>query len=92
MIFFLFQLLDLLTAIVLVSAEFGVVSNHILFYHASYLIAKAIWFHKDPLSWIDGIAAIYILCMVFGLRTPLSYVFAAYFFYKFSMYWVYASS
>ena len=89
MIFFIFQFLDLLTALVLVGAELGVVSNQILFYHASYLIGKAIWFFKDPLSWIDGLIGLYILSMIFGVRSPLSYVFAVYFLYKFVMYWAY---
>jgi len=89
MIFLIFQFLDLLTAFVLVSAEFGIVSNQILFYHASYLIGKAIWFFKDPFSWIDGAIGIYLILMIFGVRSFLSYIFALYFVYKCIMYWIY---
>lgn len=89
MIFLIFQFLDLLTAIVLVSAEFGVISWQILFYHASYLIGKAIWWWKDPLSWIDGAIGLYLILMIFGVRGWLSYVFALYFVYKFAMFLVY---
>ncbi len=88
MIFLVFQFLDLLTAFVLIGTEMGLVSNQILFYHASYLIGKAIWFFKDPFSWIDGIIGLYLISMIFGVRSFFSYVFAAYFVYKFVMYWI----
>jgi hypothetical protein len=88
MIFLFFQLIDLLTAFVLVTAQHGLVSSAVLFYHGSYLIAKGAWFHRDWMSWIDALIGVYLLLMIFGVRGVLSYVAAAWFLYKFSLYWI----
>ncbi len=90
MIFLLFQLLDLLTAVVLVLAQFGLVSWQILLYHGSYLIAKGIWYHTDPLSWIDAGIGLYLILMIFGLRSVFSFIAAGYFLYKLSLYLIYS--
>lgn len=83
MIFLLFCFIDLLTAFVMVGAQLGFISNLWLFYHSSYLIFKGGWYWRDPLSWIDIAIGAYMLLMILGLRSVLSYVFAAFLLYKF---------
>lgn len=89
MIFLLFQILDLLTAFVLITAQLGWASTAILLYHGSYLLAKGGWYWTDPLSWMDIIVGLYIILMALGVRSVFSYVAAAFFLYKFALYIVY---
>lgn len=83
MIFLLYMLLDLVTALVLVLAQFDLSNKLIMFYHATYLVVKGVWYWTAWPSWLDVFIGIWIFLMIFGLKSWLSYVFAAYFLLKF---------
>lgn len=90
MIFFLFQILDLFTALILIGGQFGLVSGSIIFYQATYLVIKGLWYWKDPFSWLDIVCAVYMFLMIFGLTWWGAYLMAAYFIYKFSSLFLWA--
>lgn len=90
MLFFIFQLLDLFTALVLLAATLGLGNWQVFLYHGSYLIAKGAYYWRDPLSWIDIIIGLYLLMMIFGARGWFAYAAAVYFLYKFFSYMIWS--
>ncbi len=73
---------DLLTAVVLFLLHHNLVGWKIAVFAFVYLVLKAVIFFGDVMSIIDGITAIYIIILVLGLHTSLTYIFIIYLFQK----------
>lgn len=83
MLIWIFMLMDLFVLFVISFAHFNIISNitFLLLFAGGYLTLKAIAF-RDVMSMIDLIVAVYILLMIFGVRTSIYYVIAFWFLYK----------
>jgi hypothetical protein len=71
------SLLDFISALTILAFEFGQPSWVFGMYVASYLIIKAIVFSQTLVSWVDGLVGIWLILLLFGVSSPLSYLAAA---------------
>ena len=82
MIVILLGILDLLVAISLFGLQLGWFSV-LAIPSIIYLLVKGIVFIKDPFSIIDIIIAVYIILLLIGIKTFITYIFILYLLYKF---------
>ena len=82
MIVILLGILDLIVAISLFGLQFGWFSV-LAIPSIIYLLVKGIVFIKDPFSIIDIIIAVYIILLLIGIKTFITYIFILYLLYKF---------
>lgn len=76
MIVKIFSLADLFTAGVILLLHFSVVPWNIGIAAAFYLMIKFYMFRGDLASFVDLFVAVYILLLMLGIHTFLSYIFA----------------
>ena len=89
MLWFLLTILDLLVAVSLVLTQIGLLDSvRILLTSVIYLAAKGYVFKGDLLSILDVVSALYIVLMMFGIRTFLAYFVVAYLMYKVVVYFL----
>jgi len=81
MIVKLFGILDLVSAIVLFGLQFNLLES-LAIPVIVYLLAKGIMFIKDPLSIIEIVIALFIIVLLMGVKTHLTYLFIVYLLYK----------
>ena len=74
MIVKLFGLLDLLAAVLFILLQWDIGIKLGIFI-AIYLILKSLIFLKDPTSWIDLTAGVYLLLVVFNIHSFFSVIF-----------------
>ncbi len=70
--------LDLMVAGILLLLHFGLVGWNLALFAFVYLALKAIIFFGDLASILDAITGVYIILLLFGIHTKLTYVFIAY--------------
>ena len=78
---YIFGLLDLFSAVIMLSLNWGY-GTQFAWFCVAYLVLKAIPFIKDPASIIDIIAAIIMVFAIFDIYGILSYVAALWLFQK----------
>ena len=74
MIVKLFGLIDLLGAVIFILLQWGI-GVKIGIFIAAYLIIKSLIFMRDPASWIDLIAGVYLLLVLFNIHSAFSVIF-----------------
>ena len=82
MIVKLLGLLDLTAAAAVVFAQLGFAHPSILYFFAVYLGFKGVIFIKSVSSILDILSALYIVFMIFGLKSFFAYLIAIYLFQK----------
>lgn len=82
MIIKLLGFLDLMSGIILALLHFNIISWNIAFGFALYLIFKGIIFKADFMSLFDLLMGVYMVLMLFGIRTFISFIFLGYSAYK----------
>ncbi len=82
MMFLFLTLLDLLTAIVLIGAHYGIVSHSIMFYHGTYSIGKGVWYFNNWMSWMDIIIGVWVWMMIIGVKGYFTWVAVSFLMYK----------
>lgn len=82
MIVILLGILDLLVAISLFGLQMDWF-NFLAIPSIIYLFIKGVIFIKDPFSIIDIIIAVYIILLLIGIKTFITYIFILYLLYKF---------
>jgi len=82
MIVRLLGVLDFLSGIIMVLLHFGIIPWNVAFGFALYLILKGIVFKSDFMSLFDLLMGVYMILMLFGIRTFITYIFAGYSLYK----------
>lgn len=73
---------DLLTALVIFLLHQNIIGWRIALAAFLYLMFKAFVFFGDLASMLDAATAIYIIILLLGFHTPLTYVFIIYLFQK----------
>ena len=81
MFIWILNVLDLIVAIVMVGAHFGILTSFLI-PAIIYLVVKGLVFIKDPFSIIDLILAVYLIVLGFGIQTFLTWIFVLYLLYK----------
>jgi hypothetical protein len=82
MILRLLGFMDFIAGVVMVLLNFHLVSWSVAFGFALYLIFKGIMFKSDFMSMFDLLMGVYMILMLFGIRTFITYLFVAYSVYK----------
>ncbi|MBR9675920.1 hypothetical protein GOV05_02835 [Candidatus Woesearchaeota archaeon] len=70
----IFGLLDLLAATSMLLIHFNVISWHLGFGLATYLIIKSLVFRGDFASLLDLLSGVYFIMVLFGIKTLMVYV------------------
>lgn len=73
---------DLLTAVVLFLLHQDMIGWNIALAAFLYLMFKAVVFFGDLASILDAVTGIYIIILLLGFHTPLTYIFIIYLFQK----------
>ena len=81
MLIWILNALDFIVAINIVALHFGFLQNLAIF-SIIYLILKGIIFIVDPFSIIDIIIGVYMILLLFGISTFLTWLFLSYLLYK----------
>lgn len=82
MIVQLLSVADLVVAVLLVYHEALGLSWFVALYCALYLLIKAVMYYKTAVSWVDGLVGVYLLAVSLGASGVLSYIGAAWLFFK----------
>lgn len=88
MLFHILTILDAFSTLVLIAGHFGLWKTPLL-YIALYLCGKLL-FWRDAFSIMDFAAGVYAVFVYFGHAGFLTWLFAVYFLYKFSV-WMYTT-
>lgn len=81
MLIWIFNFLDAIVVLALLGGHFGFLEG-LLIPCFVYLVVKGIIFINDPFSILDLIIAVYLIILIFGISTFLTYIFALYMLYK----------
>ena len=85
----LFTVMDFAVATMILLTHTGVLDSwRLLLSAAAYLIGKGIMFQGSLLSLLDIVCGLYLLIMLFGVRTFFDYAIFAYLLYKVLMYFI----
>jgi len=85
MVFFLLMsFMDVVIAVIMIATHLDFLHQwRLAIMGSAYLIGKGILFKGNLLSFLDVLAGIYFLLLMFGLKTFLVYIFAGVMIYKF---------
>ncbi|MEA3430725.1 MAG: hypothetical protein U9R08_05610 [Nanoarchaeota archaeon] len=71
-------ILDIIAAIVMILLHYSIGTWRLTFLFALYLFLKAIAFRGDMHSFLDGVIGVYMIFLLFGLHSVLTFVAAIY--------------
>lgn len=82
MIIFIFALIDIFAAIMMLAVRFSPAVNLLALVSAFFLFLKSIFFIGDFASWVDLLAVFFILIAVIGINSIFAYVLIIWLFQK----------